>query len=253
MKFGTKLRKQLRSLAKRSKLITGLYSWLRFLKTISGQDLLNSGKDLRKTRLLFTVKPYTMMTYPRLSALYELACRFERAKTSGSFVECGVYNGGSAAIMAAVAKQNINRNVWLFDSWEGFPEPDERDFAYNLEQAEKGGNSGSEERVRKLLFSRLQLDSARVHLVKGWFADTLPRTETGKIALLHLDCDLYESVKRCLEQLYDDVIKGGCIVIDDYGYWKGCKEAVDGFIERRNLKVELLQVDHQAVYFYKES
>lgn len=54
-----------------------------------------------------------------------------------------------------------------------------------------------------------QLDSARVHMVKGWFADTLPRKEIGKIALLHLDCDLYESVKFCLEKLYDDIIEGG--------------------------------------------
>jgi O-methyltransferase len=97
------------------------------------------------------------------------------------------------------------------------------------------------------------LDSTRVHLVKGWFADTLPKREIVPIALLHLDCDLYESVKLCLEQLYDDVIKGGCIVIDDYGCWEGCQKAVNEFIERRNLKVELIKVDYEGVYFHKES
>ncbi len=97
-----------------------------------------------------------------------------------------------------------------------------------------------------------QLDSARVHMVKGWFTDTIPISEVGAIALLHLDCDLYESVKFCLEHLYDNVIEGGYIVIDDYGYWSGCKAAVDEFIKYRNLKVELIRVDSQGVYFYKK-
>jgi O-methyltransferase len=252
------MRTRLRSLAKRSQLIVKLYRWSsrwsRFLRTIPGKDLLNLGKDIKKTKLILTVKPYTLLNYPKLSNLYELACRFEKAKIGGSFVECGVYNGGSAAIVAAAAKQNINRHVWLFDSWEGFPDPSGIDFNWHEEFIpKKGGCLGSEEKVRELLFRRLQLDSTRVHLVKGWFADTLPKKEIGTIALLHLDCDLYESVKFCLEQLYDNVIKGGCIVIDDYGYWEGCKEAVTEFIECRNLKVELIKVDDEAVYFYKAS
>ena len=55
-----------------------------------------------------------------------------------------------------------------------------------------------------------------------------------------------------MEKLYDDVINGGCIFIGDYRYSKGCQEAVDEFINRRNLKVELIKVDYEAAYFYKE-
>lgn len=84
-----------------------------------------------------------------------------------------------------------------------------------MEKAAKGGISSSIEKVRELLFRRLCLDNARVHLVKGWFADTLLKSEVGAIALLHLDCDLYESTKYCLENLYNSVVQGGCIVIDD--------------------------------------
>ncbi len=254
MKSDNSLIRRLKNLAKKSQLIVTLYSWFQLLRTIPVRDFLNLGKNIRKTRSILTVKPYTLLNYTKLSTLYELAERFERAEISGSFVECGVYNGGSAAIMAAVAKNNINRHVWLFDSWEGWPEPDERDYNNYIEMVpRKGGCLGSEERVRDILFRRLQLDSDRVHLVKGWFDDTLPRKETGTIALLHLDCDLYESVKCCLEQLYDDVIDGGCIVIDDYSCWEGCKEAVTEFIDRRKLKAELIKVDFEGVYFYKES
>lgn len=252
-KARTRLRTQLRSLAKKSQFIVGLYRWFLFLKDSSGTDLLNLVSDIGKTRLILTAKPQTMLSYPRLSTLYNLASRLERRMVMGSFVECGVRNGGSAAIIAAAAKRNLNRHVWLFDSWEGFPEPDKRDIAYDLEKAAKGGVSGSKEKVKELLFRRLNLDNARVHLVKGWFADTLPRSEVGAIALLHLDCDLYESTKVCLEKLYNNVVQGGCIVIDDYGYWNGCKEAVDEFIKQCNLKVKLVKVDFQAVYFHKES
>lgn len=103
------------------------------------------------------------------------------------------------------------------------------------------------------MFRRLKLDETRIHLVKGWFSDTLPVTDTGEIALLHLDCDLYQSVKFCLETLYDKVVEGGCIVIDDYGYWSGCKKAVDEFIHNRDLKVKIIKVDSQGVYYFKKS
>jgi O-methyltransferase len=81
----------------------------------------------------------------------------------------------------------------------------------------------------------------------------MPRKETGAMARRHLRCDLYESVKCCLEQLYHDVINGGCIFIEDYRYYKGCKEAVTEFINRRKLKAELIKIDDEGVYFHKDS
>ena len=248
----TKLKAQLKSLAKRSRLIVESYHLYRYLNITSGKDIVYIFKNLSRLKLIWKVNPYTMLSYRRLSTLHELACRFVRTKQSGSFIECGVRNGGSAAVMAAAARNSNNRHVWLFDSWEGLPEPDKRDFTGNPEQVKKGKYLGSEDKVKEILFGGLKLDSARIHLIKGWFSDNLPRTEIGKIALLHLDCDLYESVKFCLDTLYDDVIEGGCIVIDDYGYWSGCKEAVDEFIKYRKLKVDLIRVDSQGVYFFKK-
>lgn len=139
----TKLKAQLKGLAKRSRFIVALYRWLRFFRGINGKDLWSLVRDITKTKLILTVKPYTMLAYPRLSTLYKLASRFERGGVSGSFIECGVCNGGSAAVIAAAARDNDNRHIWLFDSWEGLPEPDERDFDYNFEQAERGGNPGT--------------------------------------------------------------------------------------------------------------
>ena len=97
------------------------------------------------------------------------------------------------------------------------------------------------------------MHNKKLYFVKGWFNNTIPihKKSIGKIALLHLDCDWYESVKFCLEELYDNIIKGGFIIIDDYGHWKGCKKAVDEFIENRNLRIELGKIDYTGVYFRK--
>jgi hypothetical protein len=97
------------------------------------------------------------------------------------------------------------------------------------------------------------LNQETTHLIKGWFNDTLSahKERIGKIALLHLDGDWYESVKVCLDELYDSVIQGGFIVIDDYGHWQGCRKATDEFIKQRNLKIDLSSTDYTGVYFQK--
>lgn len=243
--------RRIKNLAKRSELLVRLYEVYKFFKPLLVKGLLGLCKDIRKTRLFFTVMPYTMMNYETLSKLQELSRHLESEGISGNFVECGVRNGGSAAVIATAVKENKNRHVWLFDSWEGFPETDERDINDDLEQAQKGSCSSSEETVRELFFHRLHLDSTRIHLVKGWFNDTLPDKDIGKIALLHLNCDLYESTSHCIEQLYDNVTEGGCIVITDYRLFKGSEEATNEFIKRRNLNVELIENGKFGVYFFK--
>lgn len=74
---------------------------------------------------------------------------------------------------------------------------------------------GLEEKVREILFEKLKLNDKSIRLVKGWFNDTIPvhKKDVGKIALLQLDCDWYESVRLCLDELYDNVIEEGFIVI----------------------------------------
>jgi O-methyltransferase len=253
-KTGVGMIRQLKRLAKRIRLITGLYNWLRFFRDMRIQDLWDLCRMTPKSKLIMRVKPRTMegMGFSRLSNLYEQSSLFERKSVGGSFIECGVYDGGTAAVIATMARENINRHVWLFDSWDGFPEPDENDIDFEPESAYSEGYSCSEERVKELLFNRMSLDDTRIHVVKGSFSDTLPKSDTGIIALLHLNHPLYRSTKYCLEQLYDKIIEGGCIVIDDYGYWKGCKKAVDDFIENRKLKVEIIRIDYHAAYFFKE-
>ena len=65
-----------------------------------------------------------------------------------------------------------------------------------------------------------------------------------KIAVLRLDTDWYESTMHEMVYLYPILVKGGVIIIDDYGHWKGCKKAVDEYLLKQNIKLLLNRVDY---------
>lgn len=87
----------------------------------------------------------------------------------------------------------------------------------------------------------------------GWFQSTLPasRKELGRIAILRVDADWYESTRCCLEELYDQLVVGGYLIIDDYGHFPGCRKAVDEFFEARGLRPRWVPIDYTGVYARK--
>jgi len=203
----------------------------------------------RAVRSVRRVKGYTAVLPLRLGNLRRLAREIDRARVPGDIVECGVYNGGSAALLASIGVRSpLARTIWLFDSFEGLPPPTERDGA----AARSCGwwCHGDLEKVRSAL-DRMSIPEARCRVVKGWFHDTFPSTEVGDIALLHIDADWYDSVRLCLERFYDSVRPGGYVVIDDYGHWEGCRRATDEFLEERGVIVTLTRVDYTGRYFRK--
>ena len=205
--------------------------------------------SLRMIRLIFKVRNYTAVFIPRLASLYRLSHEIDRRQVPGDVVECGVYNGGSAALMASVCKESPKRrHIWLFDSFQGLPLPTDKDG----EKAQSCGwwCHGDLEKALKILY-KVRIPESRIHIVRGWFHETFPTVEIQDIALLHIDADWYESVKLCFERFYDHVRPGGYIVIDDYGHWEGCKKATDEFMESRGIDVELVQVDYTGRYFRK--
>lgn len=218
-----------------------------------------------KRNLLFSkVHPYTMVTYKRLANLYLLANIIENSRLKGCFVECGVWKGGCSAILAYVAnKARSGRKICLFDSFEGLPEPksidgdEAKEYASSAIQGRLtsiGKCVGQLEEVHHLFFDLLKLRKENITFVKGWFQDTLPqaREEIDQIAILRLDGDWYESTRICLENLYDKVVSGGFIIIDDYGHWEGCQKAVDEFVSARHLRINLVQTDYSEIYFQKQ-
>lgn len=196
-----------------------------------------------------TVMPYTMVALPRLKTLRRLAERLDALGLAGDVVECGTCNGGSGAILAQVASRSpLGRHTWLLDSFQGLPPATAADGPRAA--AYTGTCLGQQAAVRQVL-GRLGVPDEAVTLVPGWFEHTLPTLPVERVALLHIDADWYESVRLCLNLLFDRVPSGGFVVLDDYGYWEGCRNAWHEFASERGLKIDLVQVDGTGVYFQK--
>lgn len=220
------------------------------------------------------VRPYTMLSQARLYSLFRQAVYCEENGITGAFVECGVWKGGAVALMAManLTYGKTRRDIHLFDAFDNICEPDqavdgERAVAETQKWAKKGnangrlvpldgfydqfGGAGTLEGNRELLENNVGYEAVRLHFHKGWFQDTLPADakDIDKIAILRIDGDWYASTKVCLDFLFEKVVRGGFIIIDDYGAYEGCRKAVDEFFAARNLHLFMNQIDNEAIYF----
>ena len=195
------------------------------------------------------IRRNTMLGPERIQNLTRLAQRIEDEEIPGDVVECGVYRGGSAAILARRATHSrLGRTVWLFDAFQGMPPATASD---GPQAGSWVGNLRSSPRRVGRLLRRTGADMTRVRIVPGLFQETFRATHIAQIALLNIDADWYESVKLCLETFYDAVAAGGIVSIDDYGLWPGCRQAVDEFIRNRQLAIRMQRVEETAGWFQK--
>ena len=144
---------------------------------------------------------------------------------SGCLVECGVYKGAHPITMSYICQvTGVTREIWLFDSFEGITERGEEDDSPRIAHLRRGDFKCTIEEVRKNLV-KCSIDVKAIRFVKGWFHETVPLTQVSAIALLRLDADLYESTKICMQHLYNKVVTGGFVVVDDWNY-SGVQKAV---------------------------
>lgn len=224
-----------------------------------------------------TVRAHTMLPYIRLVVLYQQVVYCEKYCIPGSFVECGVWKGGAVGLMALanMGHGRERRHIHLFDIFDDICEPDEKmDGKRAVEDVRRYagvnpemtgalkpvrgfykafGGCGSLEENRKLLEKTIGYDSQYLHYHKGWFQETLVKGSSSidSIAILRLDGDWYASTKVCLDYLYNKVVSGGFVIVDDYGYYEGCRKAVDEFIEKEKLRIFLNNVDSGCTYWIK--
>ncbi|MDD5449335.1 MAG: macrocin O-methyltransferase [Candidatus Omnitrophica bacterium] len=197
-------------------------------------------------KLIQTVKPYTMVDPFRLSMLYELACGIAN-KVEGDIIECGVCNGGSAAILAA-AVVNYPNKLWLYDTFEGIPPPTEKDGS--LAKDYEGKLKGSIDKVNKVL-TQVNFPLERIIFRKGNFKDTFQNPLPNKVALLHIDADWYESVLDSLRTFYSLVSEGGVVILDDFGYWEGARQAFYDFCAEYKVKPLVERFRDTQLFWYK--
>jgi O-methyltransferase len=171
----------------------------------------------------------------------------------GDLVETGVWRGGCSILMRAVLRAyNItDRTVWLADSFQGLPIPDAEQYPQDRgdEHSNLTAYLGVSMDIVKENFRRYELFDCQVRFLPGWFRDTLPSAPIDRIAVLHLDGDMYESTYLALSSLYAKVSVGGFVIIDDYGALPNCRAAVDDFRDRHSIHEIIHEIDWTGVYW----
>jgi O-methyltransferase len=193
----------------------------------------------------------TMIGLTRLDHLQNCVTDVLLRNVPGDLIETGAWRGGACIFMRAVLKAHgdVERIVWVADSFQGLPKP-----RANTEDAKlwrEGEMAVSLESVRNN-FARNGLLDSQVRFLRGFFIDTLPRAPIGRLAILRVDCDLYDSVTQSLEYLYDKVSRGGYVIIDDYGSLPPAKKAVDDYRRNHGIAEELQPIDWSGYFWQKQ-
>ena len=172
------------------------------------------------------IKAVTAMGIECLWTIHRMAkqCRL----LPGDFAECGVFRGGSAAIIAGTM-EGSGKTLHLFDTFAGMPEADaERDFHEAGDFADTDIAS-----VRAVV-----RHESTVEFYAGRVPETFAGLEYHGFAFAHLDMDIYQSTMDGLEFFYQRMPVGGVILVDDYGHpsCPGVREAVDEyFADKRSV------------------
>jgi hypothetical protein len=204
----------------------------------------------------YRVRRHTHASPIDLLHLRAFILEMHREGLRGDIVECGSWRGGASALMYKRARDlGWNGDIYIYDSFEGFPKPAEKNIdglkAQGISEGKFDWIKANEVDVVEV-FKKLGLYSDKVHIVKGWFCDTAPHSPARNIALLHCDGDLYQSTKDTLDSFFSKVIKGGYIVSNDYGeVWIGAKKAVDECIAANCPGVAIHKIPGGGAYFRK--
>jgi O-methyltransferase len=250
-----------------SKLLPGKLTRQLVSRTVQ-QDLLNGRGNLHEDypsdfsqeekEDVGLVRPLSMTSPERLVTLSRAVEYVVSQGIGGDIVECGVWRGGSMLLVARklVRLKDTSRKLFLFDTFEGMSEPGKEDVSATDQKTAQELLATSDKTAGANVWCYSSLDevknnmavsnypAANIRFVQGKVEDTLPEPSIDRIALLRLDTDWYESTRHELETLYDKLVPGGVLIIDDYGHWSGARKAVDEFINRRNLPLFLQRIDY---------
>lgn len=250
--MATKLRAMARPLTSQAR------RWaLRKVDPLSGHRAEDS--EFAHPDVLERVAPYTMTSVARRMALVDAVEYVVKAGVPGDFVECGVWRGGSMmAVALTLLRLGVtDRDLWLYDTFEGMPEPTEHDVGPDGHAAKaefelrKVGSDSSDwcrsgiDEVRENL-AGTGYPTDRIRLVKGKVEDTIPGEIPGRIACLRLDTDWYASTRQELLHLYPLLSSRGVLILDDYGHWKGARQAVDEYFSAEGITLLLSRVDYSG-------
>lgn len=221
-------------------------------------DLMYPDLDAEFTELKEKCMKHTMTSVDSLYYTYRSTRYVIENNIPGDFVECGVWKGGNTMMVALTLMKlkSTDRKIYLYDTFEGMSKPTDKDISYKNEDADTEWSESQKGGINEWCYS--PLDEVRNNLkstgypedkmifVKGKVEDTLPGTIPEKVSVLRLDTDWYESTYHELVNLYPLLSEKGFLIIDDYGYWKGAREAVEQYFSENKVKIFMNRLDNSA-------
>lgn len=206
---------------------------------------------------------YTKGSRERLQAMIDACRRIDECQLQGDIVECGVWRGGHIILARLISPSRV---CWLYDTFSGMPKPGKRDVKVGdkgrsalqtWKAKSRDGNrwaASSREEVEKYMLREGVYDEVYLRFVVGDVALTL-RGPIGpeRIALLRLDTDWYDSTRTELEVLYPRLVSGGVLIVDDYGHWRGSRDACQEYFKKKGIQYNVLlkPIDKTAVMMVK--
>ena len=216
-------------------------------------------EDISETdnHILQSIQAYTMTSPERVFSVLEAVRYVLKSNLRGSIVECGVWRGGIMMAVALLLRtyERYDKDLYLFDSFDGMPLPADVDTDFRGRKAKaeflarKRSENSSNWCYASLPEVQANLESidypkSKIHFVAGIVENTVPKLAPEEIAILRLDTDWYASTKHELIHLYPRLVKGGVLIIDDYGHWQGARKAVDEYFEENGISILLNRIDY---------
>jgi len=183
-------------------------------------------KDFEFDTLMKEVRGYTLVDNDRCAVLFQFIKTIQWLQ--GDLAEVGVYKGGTAKLIGKTIKQ-FDKNLYLFDTFEGMPVTDA------TKDVHKQGDFKDADFIA---VTKYLSDCKYTSIQKGFFPVTGKVIENRKFCFVHVDVDIYQSVKDCCEFFYPRMVEGGVMIFDDYGFpsCPGAKTAVDEFFRDKQEK-----------------
>lgn len=207
--------------------------------------------------ILKRCQPATMTSIERLYGLYKSVAYVSAARIPGDIVECGVWRGGSMMCAAMTLRQaeDTDRRLFLYDTFEGMVPPLLADVdvsgqpaaaRLSMEQRSEDSRIWAYAPIETVHYNMASTGypEERIVYVRGPVEKTIPETMPDAIAVLRLDTDWYASTRHELEYLFPRLVRGGVLIIDDYGHWKGARRAVDEYFDGGTEKILLNRIDY---------
>lgn len=167
----------------------------------------------------------TLLHYDRLYTLFQAVTN--ALEVGGDIVELGVYRGGSLKFIAEISGRREGFNLIGFDTFKGHVGVAGQDGRVHVDGMFKGGGIKEVEAY---------LADPGIRLIEGDVSATFPEyaKKSPRIALAHLDMDIYQPTADALPLAFELLAPGGIILLDDYGFTScpGVKQAADDFLKQ---------------------